>query len=323
MKIDNILYNIYSLMPSLALISLVIAYFVKKKRNKTVSESLSNSSDEIFDHNGKFNLFQIIIEEYKKYIRGTHIVEKILSVIGVTAYMGLVLLVNLVIWRERVSLLLTIFLSIVITAIIMAVMYIIMGLILFVSDYTMNTLRHIKDKSLSDFVTIAFLEIVMSFPNFFLGEVFKTPLWIRIVMLATYFVNYILIMIAMFMILKDPAKVAGNIIDSENEEKSKKIYISTIILVLISIVLNLYMLVLGTYWIQCFDAYNGLCKMKSASWSLFYYTIISFATVGYGDITPTTFLSQLASIIISITSVLCLVVFINIVVSFVNEKRGK
>ncbi len=328
MTIESILYNIYSLMPSIALLGLIIAFPIKKKRNKTVSESLSNASDEIFNLNGKFNLSLIIKEEYKKYIRGSHKVERILSGIGVLAYAGLVLLVNAVFWSERFSYLGikkwleisgTVIVTTVITVFVMTVMYYFMGIILFVSDYTMNTLRQIKDKSLSDFVTIAFLEIVMSLSNIFFDLKLKTYLWIRIVLFVTYFINYILLMIVMFMILKDPAKVAGNISDSENKEKSKKIYITTIILEMVAIVTNLYMLVLGTYWIQCFNAYNGLCGMKHVKRALFYYTVISFTTVGYGDITPVTPLSQFVSITISITSVVCLGTFVGKAFSYAKE----
>lgn len=322
MTIESILYNIYSLMPSATLLGLIITHFVKKKRNKTVSESLSNASDEIFVLNEKLNPFQIIIEEYKKYIRGTHIVERVLSVIGVIVYMGLALLINLVFWSERLHFLWPILVSIAITVAIMAVMFVVMGIILFVSDYTINTLRQIKDRSLSNFVTIAFFEILISLPNIYLGAVYGTPQWIRIVLFVTYFTNYILLMIAMFMILKDPAKVAGNISDSENKEKSKRIYITTIILEIVAIVTNLYMLAMGTYWIQCFNAYNGLCKMKHVNWALFYYTVISFTTVGYGDITPATPLSQFVAIIISITSVLCLVIFVGTAISYAKEMKN-
>lgn len=331
MIIESILYNIYSLTPSIVLLGLIIVFLIKKKRNKTVSESLSNASDEIFNLNGKFNLSLIIKEEYKKYIRGSHKVERILSGIGVLAYAGLVLLVNAVFWSERFSYLgikkwlvdfSTVIVTTVITVFVMTVMYYFMGIILFVSDYTINILRQIKDRSLFNFVTIAFFEILISLPNIFLGAVYETPQWIRIVLLVTYFIIYLLLMIAMFMILKDPAKVAGNISDSENKEKSKRIYITTIILEMVAIVTNLYMLVMGTYWIQCFNAYNGLCKMKHVNWALFYYTVISFTTVGYGDITPATPLSQFVAIIISITSVLCLVIFVGTAVAYAKEVKN-
>ena len=64
----NVLYNIYLLLPSVTLLVLIVAYFIKKKRNKAVSETLPNESAEIFEIDGKINLFRIINNEYKKYI---------------------------------------------------------------------------------------------------------------------------------------------------------------------------------------------------------------------------------------------------------------
>ena len=49
------------------------------------------------------------------------------------------------------------------------------------------------------------------------------------------------------------------------------------------------------------------------------YTMISFTTIGYGDISPAIFESQIVAIIIAITSVLCLIVFVSSVLSEKNE----
>lgn len=312
----NVLYNIYLLLPSVTLLVLIVAYFIKKKRNKAVSETLPNESAEIFEIDGKINLFRIINNEYKKYISEIDIVGKIVTIIGSILYLVLALLISIVILLESDSKVFTLLLILAIVFII----YFLIGSILFVLDYTFTTLQHIEDKSLSDFVTIAFLEIVIAIPIIFLEEAFEVLPLIRIVMFVTYLLNYFLVMIAMIEILKDPAKVAGNISESENKAKSKRIYITTIILVISSIVVNLYILVVGAYWIQHYEAYRGLCEMKYVNWSLFYYTIISFTTVGYGDITPATPLSQFVSIIISITSVLCLVIFVGTAVSYFKEK---
>ena len=53
---------------------------------------------------------------------------------------------------------------------------------------------------------------------------------------------------------------------------------------------------------------------------LFYYTIISFVTVGYGDISPVSISAKLMAIIISITSILCITIFLSFVLSYKNEK---
>lgn len=51
---------------------------------------------------------------------------------------------------------------------------------------------------------------------------------------------------------------------------------------------------------------------------LFYYVVISFTTIGYGDVTPLTDKAILVSILIAITSVIFLVIFIN---NIMQEKR--
>ena len=53
---------------------------------------------------------------------------------------------------------------------------------------------------------------------------------------------------------------------------------------------------------------------------LFYYTIISFVTVGYGDISPVSISAKLMAIIISKTSTLCITIFLSFVLSYKNEK---
>lgn len=68
-------------------------------------------------------------------------------------------------------------------------------------------------------------------------------------------------------------------------------------------------------------AYN--CSSGSISkWNLLYYTIISFTTIGYGDICPTTVESQAVAILISITSVICLIIFVSSLLSAKNDILG-
>ena len=75
-----------------------------------------------------------------------------------------------------------------------------------------------------------------------------------------------------------------------------------------------------------FSLYLGVCFINSGDigvytnnptyYDLFYYTIITFATVGYGDISPVSPIAKFMSIVISMTSILCLTVFISSVLSY-------
>ncbi|WP_040193395.1 potassium channel family protein [Clostridium culturomicium] len=80
---------------------------------------------------------------------------------------------------------------------------------------------------------------------------------------------------------------------------------------IIMIVLNLF---LGVCFINSMEpgAYTG----NPTKFDLFYYTIITFTTIGYGDISPVSPVANLMSILIAITSVICLTIFIGFVLSY-------
>ena len=54
---------------------------------------------------------------------------------------------------------------------------------------------------------------------------------------------------------------------------------------------------------------------------LFYYTIITFTTIGYGDIIPTTMPAKVLAIIISVTSVVCLTIFLGSILSYKDKQN--
>ncbi|WP_338337776.1 potassium channel family protein [Clostridium butyricum] len=88
------------------------------------------------------------------------------------------------------------------------------------------------------------------------------------------------------------------------------------ILILIMMILNLF---LAVCFINSADinSYTG----NPNNFDLFYYTIITFTTIGYGDIVPVTVLAKIMSIIISTTSVVCITIFLSSVLSFNSEKN--
>lgn len=98
------------------------------------------------------------------------------------------------------------------------------------------------------------------------------------------------------------------------EEASFSRIIIAALLILILLILNLY---LGVCLV------NGLGENVYANatgyFDLFYYTIITFTTIGYGDIIPTTMAAKVLAIIISITSVVCLTVFLGSILSYKDK----
>ena len=76
--------------------------------------------------------------------------------------------------------------------------------------------------------------------------------------------------------------------------------------------------------------YLGVCFINIGSdnayinnptyYDLFYYTIITFATIGYGDICPVSTIAKFMSIVISLTSIICLTIFVSSMLSYKSEK---
>ena len=83
------------------------------------------------------------------------------------------------------------------------------------------------------------------------------------------------------------------------------------VIVLLMVVISL---ALAVCFISCSG--KGAYTNNPTFFDLFYYTIITFATVGYGDISPVSPVAKFMSIVISMTSILCLTVFLSSVLSY-------
>ena len=98
---------------------------------------------------------------------------------------------------------------------------------------------------------------------------------------------------------------------------------------MIAAILILIMLILNLYLMVCLVSHlpheAPVFSNANNYFDLFYYTIITFPTIGYGDITPTTMAAKTISLLISVTSVICLSIFLSTILSYrdqINDNEG-
>lgn len=120
-------------------------------------------------------------------------------------------------------------------------------------------------------------------------------------------IGYILNLKVLVKLIRNPQHIKSK----EEESTSFKRVIVAGILIVIMIILNLFLAV-------CFidSAQIGAFSNNPGTFDLFYYTIITFTTVGYGDIAPLTEAAKIISMLISITSVICITVFLSTILSY-------
>ena len=180
------------------------------------------------------------------------------------------------------------------------------GYILFVSSKIHKFIYKVEDKNLkldfilSYFITSTFLAVLIIFP-----DQFKESAIIGIIgVIICYYLNIKVLLTLM----RKPHNIK-----SEKEEKAN------FARVLIAAILVLVMLVINMYLAVCFvnAIADGAAYLNATgNFDLFYYTIITFVTIGYGDIVPVTTSAKVVAIVISITSVICLTVFLSSILSY-------
>ncbi|MDB2111811.1 potassium channel family protein, partial [Clostridium paraputrificum] len=66
---------------------------------------------------------------------------------------------------------------------------------------------------------------------------------------------------------------------------------------------------------------KGAFSSNPNNFDLFYYTIVTFTTIGFGDISPVSNLAKFMAIVISITSIICLTIFLGSIFSLRERKE--
>lgn len=154
--------------------------------------------------------------------------------------------------------------------------------------------RSIKgDFLLTYFIISSYFMILILYPNQLKRYVLPGALGI----LISYFLNIKLLL----KIMRNPKYIKFDIRDRSS---FFKVFIAAMSVVAM-IVINLF---LGVCLINIVD--KGSFSSNPNYFDLFYYTVVTFTTIGFGDISPISNLAKFMAIVISVTSIICLTVFL-------------
>ncbi len=204
----------------------------------------------------------------------------------------------------------------------MFLLYLGFSFIIYLVRITLEVILGVKDTTIC-------IEMVMSFAIILIAMIIAFSDSNSIVMhkwllLAAGGSSYFLNMRMIIKIIANPYNLINeNNSDSNNSKKEKNniqnkgakearaVLFSSVFIIVLTI-LSLFLFVAAANEFS-HNAYSTTAGQTVNAWSLLYYTVISFTTVGYGDIIPCGTFSRIVSVFISITSVLSLIVFIGAV----------
>lgn len=187
--------------------------------------------------------------------------------------------------------------------------YFIVGYLLLSITNVYKCLYKIEDKNtksdllISYFIISMYTTILLIFPEKF-GENYKIGL-IGVIL------SYLLNLKVLIKIIRSPEII--EVKSSDNVSYNHVGVVAGILLVMV-----LLSLALGVCFIS--SSMEGAYSNNPTYFDLFYYTLITFTTVGYGDISPVSIMAKLMGMVISITSVLCLTIFVSSVLSYKKEE---
>ena len=207
--------------------------------------------------------------------------------------------------------------------ILVIVLYFLFGIPLLIFSKIENLMPTVKTKYklsfqflVSSFIQVVYLFFLLYMPKS-MRECGKAVL---IGLMISYFINMVmLIHISIEPLICCHCKYRKEKIE---EKYPLKIVLAGALILIMLIVLNLY---LGVVMIANLYDQAYLCSNITGTVSyfdLFYYTVISFTTIGYGDIVPYRIESKCMAIVIAATSVMCLVIFVSSILALKDKLTG-
>lgn len=185
-----------------------------------------------------------------------------------------------------------------------ALVYYLVGYILLISSNLNMFISNSNDNSmksdflLSYFITSTFLAVALAFPSQVTQYMISG--------LIGVIICYVLNLKILINIMRNPGKIKTTATD-----RSSFIKVSLIILiVVVMIVINLF---LG---VCLANSLKGAYSSNAGYFDLFYYTIVTFTTIGFGDIIPLSIPAKIVAIVISATSILCITIFLGSIYSY-------
>ena len=193
------------------------------------------------------------------------------------------------------------------TLIVILIFYAI-GYVLLIFARVNKFIRKTEDKQfkfdlvLSYFIISTYLAVMLIFPDDFAK--------VGIVVLISVIISYLIDMRLLFNLMRNPFSAKSK----KEDNLSYGRIIAAALLVLVMIILDFYLASCSLYVM-----YPHAYAHVSGYFGLFYYTIISFTTVGYGDIVPLIRSTRILAIVISVTSVICLTIFLSSILSYKDK----
>lgn len=195
--------------------------------------------------------------------------------------------------------------------IIFVLIYFIVGYFMYSTKKIYKFLYKIEDKNtktdliISFFIISIYTTILILFPEQFAQ--------IYIIGLVGVSISYILNLKVLIRVIRSP-----EIIEVEIENGSKIKFTDVSIVAIILLIMVIFSLYLGVCFINSGDI--GVYTNNPTYYDLFYYTIITFSTIGYGDICPISPVAKFMSMVISLTSFICLTIFVSSILSYKSEQ---